>query len=66
MNAPTDKQIIEALGGVVEVASKLNIKSRHTVQAWLERGIPAKYKIEDKHRALWRKGAKLAQEKMVK
>lgn len=62
MNKPSEKEIIQALGGATYVARKLGIESRHTVQAWIERGIPGKYKVEDNHRALWRKGARLALE----
>lgn len=55
----TDAQIIDALGGTTALARKLGL-SRNTVQSWKTRDcIPTKYKIDDAHRAMWRKGKRI-------
>lgn len=55
----TDSQIIAALGNAGEVAKLLGL-SRNTVQSWIVRGIPSKYKVQTHHRALWKRGERKA------
>lgn len=45
----TDKDIILSLGGPAKVADLIQSKNRQRVQNWMNRGIPAKVKLEYPH-----------------
>jgi hypothetical protein len=49
---PTDEEIIKALGGPAKVAELLGYESdggTQRVHNWIERGIPAKVKVDNPH-----------------